>query len=136
MTAAAIAQNAGHAGDQRGDQDDKPENNDHDDSTSRAAVRPAAGSQAPGSVLAHLKVNPGPRSAGNNRSAKGPSPQPITGHRARGAFAYGQPRQTGTAVACATQSGRRRESGVKTGIFAEHARFAEQGAPRRTFTGT
>src|SRR5579872_6004970 len=90
MPAAAVAQNAGHADDQRGDQDDKPENNDHDDSASRA-VRPAARSQASGSVLAHLKVNPGPRSAGNNRSAKGPSPQPITGHRARGAFAYGHP---------------------------------------------
>jgi hypothetical protein len=33
MPAAAVAQNAGHADDHRGDQDDEPENNDHDDST-------------------------------------------------------------------------------------------------------
>src|SRR6478609_8175398 len=57
MPAAAVAQNAGHAGDQRGDQDDKPENNVHDDYTSRAAVRPAAGTGLRARSPAPLRVD-------------------------------------------------------------------------------
>jgi hypothetical protein len=73
-----------------------------------AVSGPAAGARAPGLVLVHLRVNPCPCRAGNNRSGKGSSPQPITGCRAARPAAG----RTGTAVTCIAQTAHRPAIGI------------------------